>query len=93
MIGRFNFAVALVGGESVGREEPLDALGLARRHDRGGDLEAVVGFFADLVLGHQPGPAWRDNLLAALGPNAKAEAKSVRRVVTLILASPEAQLV
>jgi hypothetical protein len=93
MIGRFNFAVALAGGESVGRGEPLDALGLARRHDRGGDLEAVVGHFAELVLGYQPGAPWRDNLLAALGPNPKADAKTVRRVVTLILASPEAQLV
>src|SRR5262249_7094627 len=60
VIGRANYAAALVGGElsaGAGRR-PLDAVALARRHRRGGGLDDLVAFYAELLLGIDPGPAW-----------------------------------
>jgi uncharacterized protein (DUF1800 family) len=92
LLGRTNYAAALLGGADVGLPGPADALDLARRHGHGRDLEEVVSCYADLLLGGTPGPAWRDRLLAALGRGASAEPETVRRAVVLIMASPEAQL-
>jgi uncharacterized protein (DUF1800 family) len=92
VIGRCNYAAALAEGPDVGRDRPLDALGLARRHGRGKTLEDAVGFFGELLLGYSPGPAWSRQLLRALGPKPALTAETVRRAVVLILASPEAQL-
>jgi uncharacterized protein (DUF1800 family) len=91
-IGRHNFALALVGGEEVGRSEPLDAFALAERHGRGGDLKTIVAFYAELVLGGLPSPAWQEQILNALGPKATATPETGRQAVALILVSPEAQL-
>jgi uncharacterized protein (DUF1800 family) len=92
MIGRANFASALLDGEAVGLPEPVDVLGLAKRHGRGGDLKTAATFFAELLLGGEPSPAWRARLLKALGPKPAADQKTLRRAVALILACPEAQL-
>src|SRR5204862_1756555 len=46
VLGRANYAAALVDGKRVGRPGPMDALGLAPRH---GDKE-VVTCFTRLVL-------------------------------------------
>jgi uncharacterized protein (DUF1800 family) len=92
ILGRANFAAALLGGSSAGRPEPLDALGLARRHEHGRDWESVIGFYGDLLLGISPNPAFRQRLHKALGARTTLEAETVRRAVVLILASPEAQL-
>jgi uncharacterized protein (DUF1800 family) len=92
LIGRANFAVALVEGRLSARAIPLDALGLARRHGRSGSLDAVVSFFADLLLGGLPSLRWRGRLLAALGDTPALSAETARRVVVLTLSSPEAQL-
>ena len=46
VIGRFNFALALLAGDEVGRGEPMDVFGLAERHGRGGDLKTIVSFYA-----------------------------------------------
>src|SRR5205085_875665 len=54
MIGRANFAAALVAGRLSHRGTPLDALGLAQKHGRGDGLEAVLTFYADLLLGGVP---------------------------------------
>jgi uncharacterized protein (DUF1800 family) len=91
MIGRANYAAALVGGGLNRRQEPSDALALPRRHGRGDDLEAVVAFYGELLHGAPPARAWRQRLLDTLGANADAD--TARRAVTLILASPEAQLI
>src|SRR5262249_51831991 len=91
-IGRYNYAVALLGGADVGRGEPLDALAQAKRHGRAGDLESVVALAAELLLGAPPGRAERDRLLTALGPKPVADPDTARRAVALVLASPEAQL-
>jgi uncharacterized protein (DUF1800 family) len=92
VIGRYNYAVALLDGVDVGRGAAADLAGLARQRRRHGDLETVLGFFEDLLLGHRPGPRWRAGLLAALGDRPAAEPGTLRRAVALILASPEAQV-
>jgi uncharacterized protein (DUF1800 family) len=92
VVGRANCAAALVGGSSAGRHQPLDALGLARHHERARDLDDSVNFYSELLLGSSPGSALRARLYKALGTRAAPEPDIVRRVVVLLLASPEAQL-
>jgi uncharacterized protein (DUF1800 family) len=92
MIGRANFAAALVAGRLSGRAAPLDALALARKHGRAAGLDDVLTFYAELLLGGAPSPAWRRRLLAELGPKPALDAGVCRRLVVLVLSSPEAQL-
>jgi uncharacterized protein (DUF1800 family) len=87
LIGRANYAAALVDGTRVGRPGPMDPLALARRHDE----KDVMAFATRLLLGAEPAPAWRARLAAAAGPKAADEAEAARRTVALILAMPEAQ--
>jgi uncharacterized protein (DUF1800 family) len=88
VIGRANYAAALVEGTRVGRPGPMDALALARRHGE----KDVVTFFTRLLLGTEPAPAWRARLAAGVDPKATEEAEAARRTAALILAMPEAQL-
>jgi hypothetical protein len=89
---RANYAAALIDGQSVGRPQPPDALALAQRHDRAGDLESCVRFFVELLLGRDWSPAWGERLLAGLGPRPGLTPETVRQAALLVLASPEAQL-
>jgi uncharacterized protein (DUF1800 family) len=91
VIGRTNYAAALVEGKRVGRPGPMDALALARRHEAGKDLDSAVGFYTRLLLGIEPSAAWRERLHRAL-PDGTARPETVRRAVILVLASPEYQL-
>jgi uncharacterized protein (DUF1800 family) len=93
LIGRANFAAALVDGPKVGRPAPLDALALAERHGHGRDRDGVATFCARLLLGVEPTRGWRPRLTAALAPTTADEAEAGRRIVALTLALPEAQLV
>ncbi|HEV3255968.1 MAG TPA: DUF1800 domain-containing protein [Gemmataceae bacterium] len=86
LIGRANYAAALVQGRRVGRPGPMDTLALAGRHGE----KDVVAFYSRLLLGTAPGPAWRARLAAGVNPKGTKEA--ARRTVALILAMPEAQL-
>jgi hypothetical protein len=93
-IGRANYAAALVGGDlgaGAGRR-PFDAVALARRHGRSRSLDDLVTFYAELLLGFDPGPAWRERLTRAVRPRPDLDAGAARRAVVLLLASPEAQL-
>jgi uncharacterized protein (DUF1800 family) len=92
LIGRTNYAAGLVDGTVCRSEVGFDAVALAQRHDRGTDPEQVLTFYAELLLGTVPGPAWRNRLLAALGAKGTDPANTARRVVALILASPEYQM-
>jgi uncharacterized protein (DUF1800 family) len=92
VIGRANYAAALVGGELGAGGRPLDVRALARRHGRGRDLDDLVTFYAELLLGTGPGHAWRERLVRASRPGRGREAETARRAVVLLLASPEAQL-
>jgi uncharacterized protein (DUF1800 family) len=92
MIGRANYAAALVSGGLTHAGRPFDALGLAKHHGRGNDLETILAWYGELLFGAVPERAWRDRLLTALGPKPVAEPNTVRRAVALLVASPEAQL-
>jgi uncharacterized protein (DUF1800 family) len=91
VVGRANYAAALVGGDKVGRP-PFDALALAHRQGRGRDLDDLLTFFGELLLGTMPTPAWRARLVAELELKHGTDADTARRAVAVILASPEAQL-
>jgi uncharacterized protein (DUF1800 family) len=88
LLGRANYAAALVDGVRVGRPGPMDALALARRH---GHPDLIV-FFSRLLRGTDPSPEWRRRLNAALEPAAADAGQTARRTAALILAIPECQL-
>jgi uncharacterized protein (DUF1800 family) len=92
IIGRANYAVALVEGEVSARPTPFDGLALARRHGRGRDLDAVLTFYAELLTGGPPAAGWKKRLLRALSPKAALDGDTVRAAVALMVASPEVQL-
>jgi uncharacterized protein (DUF1800 family) len=92
LIGRANFASALVNGRLFQRQEPFDALGLARKYGRGESLEAVAGFYANLLLGGAPDAKWHERLLAQLGDDPRLDATSARRIAILTISAPEAQV-
>jgi uncharacterized protein (DUF1800 family) len=91
VIGRANYAAALVEGSHVGRPVPIDALALARRHGHGDSLDTILAFYSKLLLGVEPTDAWRARLMQALGPRVE-DGEAARRLVALVLTSPEAQL-
>jgi uncharacterized protein (DUF1800 family) len=91
-VGRCNYASALLEGEGVGLPGAPDVLALAWRHGRGRDLEDLVAFFAEVLLGGVPSRAWGERLLAALGPGAAADSATARRVAALVLICPESWL-
>jgi uncharacterized protein (DUF1800 family) len=92
VIGRANYAAALVDGIRVGRPGPMDAAALAERHGHGPHRDTVLAFYTKLLLGTEPTAAWQDRLAAALGPGNDARPETIRKAVALILAMPEAQL-
>ena len=92
IVGRANYAAALVEGGLCARPVPLDGLALAERHGRGHDLDDVLTFAAELLTGAPPDTDWRRRLLAALGPRAKREPDTVRGAIALVVASPEFQM-
>jgi uncharacterized protein (DUF1800 family) len=89
VIGRANYAAALIEGTRVGRPGPMDALALARRH---GESD-IAAFCTRLLLGTEPTPAWRQRLAAGIDPGLRDEAEAARRTAALILAMPEAQII
>jgi uncharacterized protein (DUF1800 family) len=91
IVGRANYAAALVEGKLWARPMGLDGLALARRHGRGRDLEDLLAFYAELFTGAAPDD-WRKRLRAALGPRAGLDAGTVAAALALTAAAPEAQL-
>jgi hypothetical protein len=71
------------------RSAPLDGMALAKRHERSRDLEDIFAFYAELLTGAPPDPAWRKRLLGGLGPKAKVNADTVGAGIALVAASPE----
>jgi uncharacterized protein (DUF1800 family) len=92
IIGRANYAAALVGGQLWSRPAPFDGIGLVKRHQRGASLEEVVTFCSELLTGRPPNVAWRDRLLRALSRQGKADAERTNAAIALVAASPEVQL-
>jgi uncharacterized protein (DUF1800 family) len=92
VIGRANYAAALVEGVRVGRPGPMDAVALAGQHGQAKDRTNIIAFYTKLLLGVGPPAAWSDRLTAALGPGNDIQPETIRKAVSLILAMPEAQL-
>jgi uncharacterized protein (DUF1800 family) len=92
VIGRANFAAALVGGNAVGRSTPLDPTALCERHGRRRDPESVLDFASQLLLGRDLSPALRGRVLYAIGSSSTPAVEVARRAVALVAASPEGQL-
>jgi uncharacterized protein (DUF1800 family) len=88
LLGRANYAAALIEGQRVGRPGPMDAVALAGRYGE----KDIVAFSTRLLLGMEPAPAWRARLAAGVHPKGTNAAATARRTVALILATPEAQL-
>ena len=80
IIGRANFASALVNGELLTPSKPLDAAALAESHGFK-NARDIGSFFAQLLLGQPQLPA-----------ELQRYAKTPHRLVTAILALPEAHL-
>jgi uncharacterized protein (DUF1800 family) len=92
LIGRANYAAAVVGGRGIGRPEAFDALGLARGRGIPTRREPVLRFFVDLVLGGEPEPGWLDRIAGSLGTKSAWGPEAARHAVAIILASPEGQV-
>jgi uncharacterized protein (DUF1800 family) len=88
LIGRANFAAALVEGRGVGRDAPLDPVALANRHGRRRDRAETIEFFSDLLLGGRPDARWVEQV----APKTDWNEDAARRAVARLLATPEAQL-
>jgi uncharacterized protein (DUF1800 family) len=92
LIGRANYAAAIVSGRGIGRPGAFDALGLAGRHGIPASREPVLRFFTDLVLGGEPEPGWLDRIASSLGTPSAWGPEAARHAVAIILASPEGQV-
>jgi uncharacterized protein (DUF1800 family) len=88
LVGRANYAAALVEGKLVGRPGPMDAVALARRHAE----DDAIAFYTRLLFGIEPTPDWRQRLAAGLDEKVKDEDDRARKIVALMLAMPEAQV-
>jgi uncharacterized protein (DUF1800 family) len=93
IIGRANFAAALVEGNLSRPAAKFDFMALAQRHGQEGDLDGLLTFYGQLLTGTSPTPAWRKRLHGALTTKARTDSQSAALAVALLLSSPEAQLV
>ncbi len=82
MIARANFVAALIDGTNSGRATPFDPGELAKRHKLPTDANALISFHGRLILGGEPAPALTARLTKGVD----------RKMVTLLLSAPEAQL-
>jgi Protein of unknown function (DUF1800) len=88
LIGRVNFASALVDGRGVGRDLAFDPIALASRNGRRSNRVDTITFCSKLLLGYGPEARWIDQV----GSKTDWNPESARRAVARLLATPEAQL-
>src|SRR5581483_9224011 len=70
VIGRANYAAALIEGKLTDGKQPFDAIALAERHGRKCDLDDLMAFYYELLLGGAPPPEVLQRLKGALGQQA-----------------------
>jgi uncharacterized protein (DUF1800 family) len=92
IIGRANFAAALVAGRLTSPAQPPGIAELAGRHGRGGAPAEIAAFLADLLLGGEPRSGWIDEIVREAARDAPSAGEHLRRAAALVLASPEMQL-
>jgi uncharacterized protein (DUF1800 family) len=93
LIGRANFAAALVEGRGIGREAPLDPIALARRYGRGHDAQDAVRFCAEVLTGSAPDDRQLERLRPS--PDSKSttwDAEAVRGAAARLIAAPDSQV-
>jgi Protein of unknown function (DUF1800) len=88
LIGRVNFATALVEGHGVGREIPFDPIALAGQYRRRGDRHETISFCGELLLGFKPDRRWIDQSVSKTTWNSE----SARQAIAQLMSAPEAQL-
>jgi uncharacterized protein (DUF1800 family) len=93
LIGRANFAAALVEGRGVGRDGSLDPIALAGRHGRGRNTADAIRFCAELLRGGR----LDDHQLSRLGPSRGGDpkcwdAEAARGAAARLIAAPESQI-
>lgn len=92
VIGRANFAAALVQGQPIGRPGPFDGLKLFERHGRGRNTEEILTFACELLNGCRATGPRRHQLMEQLESRSSGPSDMARRAVALIVAAPESQL-
>jgi uncharacterized protein (DUF1800 family) len=88
LVGRANYAAALVEGKMECRPGSMDAVALAKRH---GEDDAIA-FYTRLLFGTEPTAEWRQRITASVDEKTKHEGDRAWQTVALMLAMPEAQL-
>jgi uncharacterized protein (DUF1800 family) len=86
VVGRANYAAALVDGILVGRPGPMDAVALAKKHGQ----DDMIAFYTRLLFGTEPTPEWRQRITG--GVTTDNDSDRARKRVALMLAMPEAQI-
>ena len=86
LIGRANFAAALVEGRGVGRDAVFEPISLADRFRKGRNRSETISFFVELLLGREPDAHWVDQVIAKTDWKEDA----ARRAVAQLLSTPEA---
>jgi uncharacterized protein (DUF1800 family) len=92
MVGRTNFATAIVRGSLGGRTEPLDVFALLHKHGRNGTLDDTISFCGDVILGGPLSGSLQEQLKMLRELAKGNDADTARRIVAMVLASPEAQV-
>jgi uncharacterized protein (DUF1800 family) len=82
LIGRANYAAALMAGPNVGRASPYDPAALPKKYGFGGGAADVLAFHHRLLFGTEPSATQRR----------RVEGMDGGKMVALLLASPEGQL-
>ena len=91
LIGRANFATALVEGRGIGARAPLDPIALADRHGRRSGRVETITFCCELLLGFVPDARSIDQLGSKTAwnpevrtPSRRAAARQPRGTALLI---------
>ncbi|MBI3464476.1 MAG: DUF1800 domain-containing protein [Planctomycetes bacterium] len=92
IIGRTNFASALVDGSLRSPASPVDGLGLAQKNGSVRELTDGIDFFSQLLLGQPATSELTERTLDNLRSQPAIDPATLRYVIASVLSSAEAQL-